>query len=386
MADHGIQITRTTVSPPPVTTIGQGVVGVVGTAPDAAIDGAFGNEAGTAVNLNTPFKLNSRADAPTADLGAGGSLPDALNGIYRQGNVVVQMVIVAESSTAATQRTNLLGTAADLTGIYALQAADPIPKVLCIGMDVATDRTGGNANTVSAGLVTVAGNVRGIAVIDGPNDTQAAAVTAAGDYDSARAFLVDPGVITADGSVLASPSVAGLIGVTDFWRSPSNRVLNGVVGTQRKIDFQHGNSSTRAQALNDEYIATIIRQNGYRLWGNETVATTDASYRFINIIRTADAIEDSLEAAHQWAVDRNITLRYFQLVAQSVNNFLAKLTAQEAITGGICYPDDSKNSVASIQEGQAYFQIEWSGAYPAQTLNINIELSGRFLEELLANL
>ena len=384
MADHGIQITRTTVSPPPVTTIGQGIVGVVGTAPAAAVDGAFGD--GTNITYNEPFRLNSRADAPSADLGADGTLPDALNGIYRQGNVVVQMVIVEENSVAATQRTNLLGSAADLTGIYALQGADPIPKVLCIGHDVATDRTGGSANTLAAGLVTVAGNVQGIAVLDGPNGTQAEAITFAGDFDSARAYLVDPGVVTADGSVLASPSVAGLVAATDFWRSPSNRILNGVTGTQRKIDFQHGNSSTRAQALNDEYIATIIRQNGFRLWGNETVSTTDASYRFINIQRTADTIEDSLREAHQWAVDRNITLRYFQLVAQSVQNFLDKLTAQGAITGGVCYPDDSKNSVASIQEGQAFFQIEWSGAYPAQTLNINMELSGRFLEELLANL
>ena len=322
MADHGIQITRTTISPPPVAIIGQGVVGIVGTAPDIDVDGLFGD--GTNITYNEPFKLNSRADAPTADLGAGGTLPDALNGIYRQGNVVVQMIIVEEDSTEATQRTNLLGTAADLTGVYALQGADPIPKVLCVGHDVATDRTGGNANTLASGLVEVAGNVRGIAVLDGPNDTQAAAITFAGDFDSARAYLVDPGVTTADGEVLASPSVAGLISVRDFWRSPSNRVLNGVVGTQRKIDFQHGNSATRAQALNDEHIATIIRLNGFRLWGNETVATTDASYRFINIQRTADTIEDSLEEAHLWAIDRNITVRYFELVAQSVNNFLGQ--------------------------------------------------------------
>ena len=104
------------------------------------------------------------------------------------------MIIVEEDSTEATQRTNLLGTAADLTGVYALQGADPIPKVLCVGHDVATDRTGGNANTLASGLVEVAGNVRGIAVLDGPNDTQAAAITFAGDFDSARAYLVDPGV------------------------------------------------------------------------------------------------------------------------------------------------------------------------------------------------
>lgn len=384
MADHGIQITRTTVSPPPVAIIGQGVIGLVGTAPSAAVDGLFGD--GTAIEYNEPFTLYSRADAPSADLGDDGTLPAALNGIYRQGNVNVQMVIVEEGADDAATRTNFLGTAADLEGIYALQAAEPLPKVLLVGTDVATDRTSGNANTLAAGLVEVAGAVKGVAVLDGPNGTQAEAITFAGDFDSARAFLVDPAVVTADGSVLASPSVAGLIAVTDFWRSPSNKRLQGVVGTQRKIDFQHGNSATRAQALNDENIATIIRLDGYRLWGNETVATTDASYRFINIQRTADAIEESLEEAHLWAIDRNITVRYFQQVAQSVQNFLDKLTAQSAITGGVCYPDDSKNTVASIQEGQAYFQIEWSGAYPAQTLNINMELSGRFLEEVLANI
>ena len=49
MADHGIQITRASVSPPPVATLGAGVVGIVGTAPDAAVDGAFGD--GTNVTL-----------------------------------------------------------------------------------------------------------------------------------------------------------------------------------------------------------------------------------------------------------------------------------------------------------------------------------------------
>ena len=249
-----------------------------------------------------------------------------------------------------------------------------------MGSTLATTRPGTNANVIASGLVEIAGKLKAIAVLDGPNGTQAAAATFAGDFDSARAYLVDPGVVTADGAQQASPSVAGLMAATPFWVSPSNMPINGVVGLGRLID------KARAQALNDDYIATIIRKNGFRLWGNETVATTDASYRFVNLQRTADAIEASLYAAHQWAIDRNITERYFELVAQSVQNFLDKLTSQGAITGGEAYPDDSKNTVASIQEGQAFFQIEWSGSYPAQTLNINMELSGRFLEEILANL
>ena len=381
MADHGIKITRTDITPPPVPLIGQGLIGVVGTAPAAKGDGKFSNAAGNAIEYNEPFYLTRRADAPVGDLGKTGTLPAILNAIYRQGNVGVQMVIVAEGADDATTRTNMLGTEADLTGVYALQAADPIPKILCLGSDVANARVGGNANTLAAGLLEVAGSVRGVAVLDGPNTTQADALTFAGDFDSPRALLVDPGVVTADGSVLASPSVAGLIASIDFWRSPSNRVLQGVVGTQRKIDFGHTNS--RAQVLNNAYIATIIRDGGFRFWGNESVTSTDPNYRFINILRTADAIEDSLERAHQWAVDRLITTRYFELVSQSVNNFLDKLTSQQIISGGVCFPDEEKNTASTIQEGQVFFNVEWSGAYPAQTLNIDMQLSGRFLEALL---
>ena len=548
------------------------MVGIVGTAPDATVDGAFGD--GTDVIFNQPFKLNTRADAPTADLGSTGSLPQALNQIYRQGNVVTQMVIVQHESNLTdaariiAERQHFEGSSADLTGVWALTVADPKPTIVCIGDEVSnrrlpdvhnsrlfslevlttlptgsftftsqitnlvitkgaavnvqfplvtgafsyslanlarlpgltfnattrrlvgtmtTDlsptlftytaqRTSGTpltrvrtftimtvddpdpnditfaslpvnitlevgtqmanvtmplpssaggevltisigglpagltyntnnrrlrgtptvastargysysvqgadlgANTVASELLSVADALKAIAVIDGPNGTQAEAIAKAGDFGSARAYLVDPGVTTADGKVLSSPSVAGLMAVTPFWESPSNRILQGVVGTGRLID------RARAQALNDDYIATIIRRNGFRLWGNETVDSV-GTYRFVNIQRTADAIEASLVDSHLYAIDRNISARYFETVALGVNQFLAKLTSQGAISGGVCYPDDSKNTVASIQAGEVFFQIEWSGSYPAQTLNINMELSGRFLEELLANI
>lgn len=505
MAFHGIQTKREDLGVRPIGIVPQSTIGVVGTAPNAAVDGAFGD--GSAIKYNEPFYLTSRQDASDANLGTDGTLYTALNAIYRQGQASVQMVIVeqgadraliteealavtefnavtsqtavnnlvgtevrwalitvsgrrylafknltspdetilqglsigrqitiaasggavlktytvqevwdstndrirvnddAETSTltdstdydlkAAAQaevdgddvtRENMTGTESNSTGVYALLSADPIPKILCLGTELANIRVGGNANALAAALVEVATKLRATAVLDGPGNSNVDAKAFADDFDSPNAYLVEPGVVTADGEGHASPSVAGLIAVNDlqngFWTSPSNMTLQGVLGTNRQLS--HGFVGSQSDDLNTNQIAAIVRDDGFRLWGNETLAQTDPSYRFLSIARTANAIEDSLIEAHKWAIDRNITTRYFDLVAQSVNGFLAKLQAQGAITGGECYPDAEKNTVSTIKEGQVFFNVEWSGAYPAQTLNIALQLSDRFLEALLA--
>ena len=285
-------------------------------------------------------------------------------------------------------RGNLAGSEAEGTGVYALLAADPVPKILCVGSELANSRVGGNANVVAAALVEVAEKLRGIAVLDAPSTSNADAKAFADDFDSAAAYLVDPGIITADGEVTASPSVAGLIAANDvrngYWTSPSNQTLNGVLGLRRPVT--HGFDGSQADDLNDNYIAAIIRDQGFRLWGNETLSDTDPTYRFLPVARVANSIEDALQRSLKWAIDQNITVRLMENIAQSVNGFLAKLTAQGAITGGECYPDSTKNTVANVKNGEVSFNVEWSGSYPAQTLNLTIELSDRFLEAVLAEL
>ena len=295
---------------------------------------------------------------------------------------------VAQVSKDEATRKNMIGSEANGTGVYALMAADPIPKILCMGSPLANTRVNGNANALAAAIIEVAQKLRATAVLDGPNTDMGSAIEFAGDFDSQSAFLVDPGIITADGDVLASPSVAGLIAVNDhrrgFWTSPSNQVIQGVLGTKRTIS--NGFVGSHADVLNTNLVATIIRDGGFNLWGNETLSHTDPTFRFLSIARTANVIEDSLRASHKWAVDRNISARYFELVSQSVNSFLKGLQADGAILGGECYPDREKISKARIKEGQADFKVEWSGSYPAQTLNIGLDLNDRFIEALLAEI
>ena len=94
MATQGINIIEQALGAPPISLSNFSVVGVVGTAPGAAEDGAFGD--GTEVKYDTPFYLTKRGDASSADLGTTGTLPLALDSIYAQGAVGVVMVIVQE--------------------------------------------------------------------------------------------------------------------------------------------------------------------------------------------------------------------------------------------------------------------------------------------------
>ena len=92
MNAQGINIVEQALGAPPISLSNFSIVGVVGTAPGAAEDGAFGD--GTEVQYDTPFYLTKRGDASPADLGTTGTLPLALDSIYAQGAVGVVMIIV----------------------------------------------------------------------------------------------------------------------------------------------------------------------------------------------------------------------------------------------------------------------------------------------------
>ena len=279
---------------------------------------------------------------------------------------------------------NLLGRQAAQTGIYALRAANPVPKILFVGHELATTVTGGIGNGLASGLASLARELRAVAVTDGPGtDDVDETLLAASLYNGAEIYFVDPHIIIdSDGTTApASPSVAALISVNDrergYWTSPSNRVIQGALGVSREVS--HGFDGSEADTLNDNQIATIINDGGFRLWGNEGLDTIDPAYRFLQIYRTANAIEESLRVSLRRAIDKNITVRFFENVSQSCNSFLAKLQAQGTITGGNCYPDRDFNTAATVKSGIAAFVVRWSGVYPAQTLRIRLELTDDFL-------
>lgn len=240
---------------------------------------------------------------------------------------------------------------------------------------------------VLAEMLGIANRLRAVIIADGPNTTDAAAIQIANDFGSDRIFVVDPWVLRDGESVPASCAVAGLINKVDnergFWWSPSNNEIAGIEGTSRAIDFTLGDYTSRANLLNEAKIATIVREQGFRLWGNRTLAS-DPLYAFLSVRRTADMVNESILRGHLWAVDRCITATYLEEVMESVRGYLRSLKARGAILGGDVWVDPDLNSPTSIANGQVFFDFEFTPPYPAERVTFRSHLVNSYVVDLFA--
>ncbi len=407
---HGVEVVEIDNGPRPIRTVRSSVIGLIGTAPDldaASMPSSFSDiDSWTAAKatfpLNTPVLIaGSRREA--AKLGATGTLPVAMDGIFDQIGAMVVVVRVAEGADADETMANIIGgtdaPTGQFKGVQAFLAAKSIAKVsprILIAPGFTSykpedpDNAGRKlANPVVSELVGIAERLKSVIIADGPNTNDADAISYREDWGSPRVYVVDPAVKVMRGTNIVtepvSPRVAGLIAKIDndrgFWWSPSNQTMNGILGTHRPIDFALGDPNARANYLNENEVTTIIQEDGYRLWGNRT-CSSDPRWAFLSVRRTADMINESLLCAHLWAVDRNITKVYVEEVTEGVNAYLRHLKAQGAILGGKCWADPDLNTPQSIQDGKIYFNFDFTPPYPAEHVIFRSHLVDDYIVEV----
>lgn len=390
---HGVEVINIDTGARPISTVRASIIGIVGTAPNA--DAA-------AFPLNTPVLIaGSRREAALLDAtGTGeGTLPSAVDTILDQAGAIIVVIRVEEGATEAETLANVLGGVDAATGqyqgVHAFLAAESIlgfaPRIL-LAPGFTHQRTEEAANAVVAELLGIAESLRAVIVADGPSTNDADAIAYAGDSGSKRVYLVDPRIKKTgpDGTLVlerASPAAAGVIAFSDaefgWWESPSNKEIKGIQGTERPIDFKLGDANSRANMLNEKNVATIIRQNGFRLWGNRTLSS-DPKWAFLCVVRTADIIADSLTAAHLWAVDRGITKNYVTDVVEGVNAYLRYLTNIGAILGGSCWADPDLNTPDQIAQGKIFFDFDFTPVYPAERITFRSHLVNDYIKEIFA--
>jgi phage tail sheath protein FI len=400
---HGVEVLEINDGARPIQTVKSSVIGLVGTAPKGP------------VNIPTLI-LGSRSEAVKIfGSDANFSIPAALDGIFDQIGAMVVVVNVADASNpnhltagvldpSKITLSDIIGGVDNITGKYqgiqALLASQSEvgvqPRILIApGFTHQTPVDATNkemiANPVVAELLSVAESLRAVIIADCPNTNQTDAINYRNDWGSARIYSVYPWVKvlnTVNNTIVEQPSsarVAGLIAKSDnergFWWSPSNMVINGVVGISKPIDFALGDSNSKANYLNEHNIATIIQQDGFRLWGNRNTSA-DPKWMFLQTRRTADMINDSLLKAHMWAVDRNITKTYIEDVLEGINNYLRHLKSIGAIIGGSAFVNPELNTADQIALGKVSFDFDFTPPYPAEHITFRSRMVDDYLQEI----
>lgn len=317
------------------------------------------------------------------------------------GYIVAPEVVISGGGGSGATATAVLGTGADSGKVVEIIINDP-------GEDYATaptvsiaaapqDGTNAVAGTVATGevrnraagiLLSIAHRLLATIVIDGENGPNLIANAAQLNAEwSERVFAVEPWVLVNGASKPPSPSIAGLINRIDntrgYWWSPSNQELFGIEGTSVKVDWHESDTSSTANLMNEQNCSTIIRDDGFRLWGNRMLGGI-GSYNFLSVRRTADIVAEAIMAAHRRFVDRPITPGFLEDVLESVNLFMDQLKAREAIADGRVWYDPDLNNAADIAAGHVTFSYEIGPFTPAERITFRASVNTKLTADVLA--
>ena len=335
--------------------------------------------------------LTSEREAIAA-FGENAAITHAAKAIFIRSKAVIVACGVAAEEPIEFQTSAIIGgvlASGQRTGLQALldgkSRFNAQPRLLIAPKHSATQ-------AVATAMDALAGKLRAIAIVDGPNTTDEAALAYAKEFGSKRVYMVDPGVqqwdtvISKTVDAPASAFAAGLFAWTDaeygFWASPSNKELVGITGTVRPIEFLDGDETSRANLLNNANITTIIRDGGYRLWGNRTLSS-DPKWSFVTRVRTLDIVMDAILAGHKWAVDRSITKTYVKDVTDGLDAFMRDLKNQGAVINFEVYADTVLNTASQLEEGKVYWNIRFTDVPPAENPIFRVEVTNQWLTEVL---
>lgn len=363
---HGVEILEGEAEKALLNLSNQGVIGLIGTAPEADED---------RFPLNVPV-LVAGSEKEAAFLGDEGTLPEAFECIFKQSKPQVVVVRVEAGDTEAETLNGIIGGYdADTdaySGVHAFKAAKAAlgmaPKIL-----IAPGFS--NVEAVATELRLVADDLTASVALDGPNTNDADAQAYMKKFAGAKnVYVVDPfmKVPTVEGTKLVATSalVAGIMAGQPYYESPSNIVIKGVTGTARPVDFRHGDVNCRANILNKNCVATVIYEDGFRLWGNLTAAGT-----FLSSYRIKNYMKEGIRAVAFPYVDRNMSESKVDFVLRRVNAFLnGMVTNDKSLRHGVATLHKTKNNADTRRKGRIVFVVSYEDVTPMQRMTFELEL------------
>ncbi len=378
---HGVRVVEINEGTRPIRTISTGVIGLVATAEDA--DAA-------AYPLDTPV-LVTDVQSAIGKAGVSGTLAASLDAIADQTSPVIVVVRVAEGDDSAATTANVIGTtnaAGKFTGMKALLTAQNTlrvkPRILgAPGLDT---------QPVAAELASIAQKLRAFGYIHANGcETKEAATAYRVNFSQRELMLLWPefvGFDVASASTTPAMTVARAMGLRakideeiGWHKTLSNMGVNGVTGMDRDVFWDLQDPDTDAGYLNANEVTTLVQHNGYRFWGSRT-CSDDPLFAFENYTRTAQILADTMAEAHDWAVDKPMSVTLMKDILEGVNAKFRELKALGYIVDGNCWFDASFNTKEVLKSGKAYLDYDYTPVPPLENLVFQQRITDRYLVDL----
>lgn len=313
---HGVDSTIEYDSPPPIENIDTNTLVIIDTF-DGADDAKF--------PMHKPIMIKPTDTTLLAALGPS-ALKDSYLAIQAQVETQVVAIRVPYSADQSEQTTHFVGNATALTGQFAVKKVANILKVdprigYCGGTSYFDDN---NINPITSQWASIATDLEMIAVVDGPNRTDTAAIAHADLIDSDHIYMIEGYANVYDtvaSDYVAKPSgafVAGLIAQTDertgLQEFADNKVIKGIGSPARNIAI-----GQQSDLLNAKGIGVIAEQKGLRLWGARSLSK-ETNKIFMQSTRIIDYMNIGVRNGVLWAVGKSFGGRAPNQIKQQIRN------------------------------------------------------------------
>lgn len=378
---HGITANEYTEGVRSISDISTAIIGMVCTAEDADAK---------AFPLNTPIFATSAYDL-LAKAGTKGTLAKSLDAIVDQADAQVVIVRVADSKNTDELNANVIGTAegGNYTGLKALRRAKAVtgytPKILgCPELD---------SQDVLTELVGVAQATRAFAYGSAGGNPD---ITEVGNYrknfGQRELMLIDNEFMAFDPTTKkteTAATIARILGArakldknVGWHKSISNTEINGVSGLKLARSFDLLDKNCDANTLNNKDVTTLIREDGFRVWGNRT-CTNDSMMAFEVATRTAQIIQETIASAFMWALDKPMHPSLMEDIIMAINAKLAQYVNKGYILGARVFIDKTLNTSETVQAGQFTISYEFTWVPPLENMVFNQHVTDTFFVNLV---
>ncbi|MCW3162458.1 phage tail sheath family protein [Chryseobacterium oryctis] len=174
-----------------------------------------------------------------------------------------------------------------------------------------------------------------------------------------------------------SGAIVGIYAKTDatrgVWKSPANISVNGIIGVTADIndsDQESMNIHETGKSINP---IRSFSGKGFLVWGGRTLAGNSNDWRYINVRRLANMIEESVKkACMQYVFEPNVSQTWVS-VKGMIDNYLTTLWNDGALAGSkaehaffVSVGLNETMSAQDILEGRMIVKIGYAPSRPAE--------------------